>query len=205
VIDDLPAPAHLVAQFSMLAAEQSEGGEARGISAEELLQTCGVEADGYAIGRTKVFLRQGILQELQRQRLEWIGLRAVHVQALMRGTMGRREAARRREERKRAAEMARRREEEARRRAEEEARLAREAEERRLREEEEARRREEEAKQRQQAVQKARALSFQRRAKKKVRGRLILTLTLILTSPSTLTLPLTTHHLPLCAPHHRST
>ena len=163
----------------MLAAEQSEGGEARGISAEELLQTCGVEADGYAIGRTKVFLRQGILQELQRQRLEWIGLRAVHVQALMRGTMGRREAARRREERKRAAEMARRREEE-------------------------ARRREEEAKQRQQAVQKARALSFQRRAKKKVRGRLILTLTLILTSPSTLTLLLTTHHLPLCAPHHRS-
>ena len=164
--DHLP-PAHLVTQFSMLAAEQAESGEAHGISAEELLRTCGVEEDGYAIGHTKVFLRQGILQELQRQRLEWIGLRAVHVQALMRGTMARREAARRREERERAAELARRREEEARRRAEEEARLLREAEERRLREEEEARKREEEAKRRMEAVQKARALSFQRRAKKK--------------------------------------
>ena len=163
--DHLP-PSHLVQQFSMLAEEA--GADAASLtSAEMILQACGVDEEGYAIGRSKVFLRQGVLQELQRQRLEWIGMRAVTVQAVLRGLLARKVAARMREELRRAAELKRQREEEARRKREEEERRRREAEERRRAEEEEQRRREEAEKERQREVQKARALSFERRRKKK--------------------------------------
>ena len=62
-------------------------------AAESLLACCDVEEDRYAVGRTRLFLRQGVLGELERRRLEYIGARAATVQATARGMIGRRYAA----------------------------------------------------------------------------------------------------------------
>ena len=59
-------------------------------AAESLLACCDVEEDRYAVGRTRLFLRQGVLGELERRRLEYIGARAATVQATARGMIGRR-------------------------------------------------------------------------------------------------------------------
>ena len=171
--DHLP-PSRLVAMYGPLfpgepfadGSAAAYGGDAVA-AAESLLACCDVEEDRYAVGRTRLFLRQGVLGELERRRLEYIGARAATVQATARGMIGRRYAAGGRAEAARAAEEQRARDAELVRRREEEARRRREAEEAARREEEEARRREEEARERAKQVQKARAMSFERRRKKK--------------------------------------
>ena len=171
--DHLP-PSRLVAMYGPLfpgepfadGSAAAYGGDAVA-AAESLLACCDVEEDRYAVGRTRLFLRQGVLGELERRRLEYIGARAATVQATARGMIGRRYAAGVRAEAARAAEEQRARDAELVRRREEEARRRREAEEAARREEEEARRREEEARERAKQVQKARAMSFERRRKKK--------------------------------------
>ena len=73
-------------------------------TARAVLESLGVIDDQYAIGRTKVFLKQGVLSELQRLRLEYISDFATMVQASIRRLLAHRklrklrEAAARKEE-----------------------------------------------------------------------------------------------------------
>ncbi len=53
-------------------------------TARAVLESLGVVDDQYAIGRTKVFLKQGVLSELNRLRLEHISDFATMVQASIR-------------------------------------------------------------------------------------------------------------------------
>jgi len=157
------SPAQIVAQFAVVAQTATPPGCNDSEAAAAVLQACGVDEGQFAVGRTKVFLRQGVLSELERQRLELIGKQAARSQALVRGFIDRRRVQSMREEWRRAEEERarleeeRRRAAEARRRAAEEARAREEAERKRFEEEEAARRKE---------VQMARSFSFDRRRKK---------------------------------------
>ncbi|KAL1527781.1 hypothetical protein AB1Y20_009166 [Prymnesium parvum] len=160
--DHLP-PAHIVSVYSFLAPEV-DASSMDLETAAAILQTIGVAEEDFAVGKTKVFLRQGVLAELEIRRMEFIGQYAARVQAAIRGMTARSNfkrllAERRRKEEERAREAAARRAEQERlRRLEEEQRRARE---------EEALRREKEELERRKQVQKARSLSFDKRRKKK--------------------------------------
>jgi hypothetical protein len=133
-------------------------------SAVQVLEKCGVSTDMYAIGRTKVFLRPGVLDELQRLRMEHIGEHAMLVQKFVRGALARILVRRLREAAARKEAERRRREEERRRVREEQERKRVEA----ARKEAEAKAKAEaDEKARREKVQKARSLSFDRRRRKK--------------------------------------
>ena len=134
-------------------------------TAAHVLESCGVTEEMYALGKTKVFLRPGVLDELQRLRLEHIGAYATLMQSMIRGALARIMIRRVREAAFRKAEEKRRREEEIRRQREDAERRRQEA--LRLETEAKAKAEREEA-DRRKAVQKARALSFDRKRRKKV-------------------------------------
>lgn len=164
------SPTHIVSSFGPLTNDVAildDRGGVRGDfeTAAAVLHEVGLSDDQYAVGKTKIFLRQGVLPELQRLRLEHISERATLVQCAIRRLLARRCARVLREAALRKAEERRRREDELRRQREEAERLRREQEqrERELKEKQEA---EEIA--RRKAVQASRALSFDRRRRKKL-------------------------------------
>ena len=133
--------------------------------AAQVLQACGVGEDMFALGKTKVFLRPGVLAELDRLRMEHIAGHATLVQSMVRGALARillrrlKEAAfRKAEEKRRREEELRRQRMEAERRRLEQERLAAEAKAKAEAEEQERRKQ----------VQQARSMSFDRKRRKKV-------------------------------------
>eukprot|EP00965_Chrysotila_dentata_P012132 397934-Pleurochrysis_carterae.AAC.1 len=68
--------------------------------AAAVLSACGVDASQFAVGKSRVFLRAGVLAELERQRLEVVGFKASVAQAAARGLLARRWAKRILEERR---------------------------------------------------------------------------------------------------------
>ena len=164
--DHLP-PVHVTQAFSPLCPDLDLSGlDINSMeTASQVLAACGVDADSYAIGKTKVFLRPGVLNELQRQRMEHIGQFATVMQAMIRGALARILLRRLKEAAFRKAEEKRRREDEVRRQREEAERRRQEAV--RLEAEAKAKAEAEEA-ERRKTVQKARSLSFDRKRRKKV-------------------------------------
>ena len=153
------APQQLLAQYGWLAGVEAKayadaGPAAQMRAAVRLLETMAIPNDLYAAGRTRIFLRQGVLPELQRQRLAFFNERAAGVQALVRGYLHRRRVRKMREERARERERLRLVEEERRRVA---AAKRRASEERAAAEEADRAKKEEEEMQRRREMQKARA------------------------------------------------
>mmetsp|Transcript_14885 Transcript_14885/g.24859 ORF Transcript_14885/g.24859 Transcript_14885/m.24859 type:complete len:760 (+) Transcript_14885:1-2280(+) len=141
----------------------------------ELLDAAGVAKATYRIGKTKVFLGVGVLDKLEKRRMEYIASKAVSMQCCARMYLAKKELRALLEAKRVEQERARKAEEEKQRKAEEE-RKRKEEEERKLREAEEAKAKEEEAKRkeaeetdRQKRFQRARQLSFERRTAKKKR------------------------------------
>ena len=81
--------AHIVSVYSFLAAELPPSDAVDLGRAQEVLLAIGLIADDFAIGKSRVFLRQGVLAELERRRMEFIGAYAARVQAVMRGLAAR--------------------------------------------------------------------------------------------------------------------
>ena len=162
--DHMP-PQHIIGAFGPLAPDVPTEGMADSATAEAVLEACGVTAEQYAVGNSKIFLRQGVLNELQRLRLEHISQHATMVQCAIRRVLARQMYRKLKEAAERKAEEKRRREEELRRQREEAERRRLQA----LREEEERRKKAEEAElERRKQVQKARSMSFDRKRRKKV-------------------------------------
>ena len=157
-------PHNIIGNFGPLAPDVPTVGKADVETAKAVLEACGITKEQYSVGKTKVFLRQGVLSELQRKRLEHIGQHATLVQCSIRRRLARRMYQKLREEAQRKAEEKRRREEELRRQREEAERRRLEAQ---RAEEERRRKAEEEEQERRKTVQKARSMSFDRKRRKK--------------------------------------
>uniref|UniRef100_A0A7S4F4P3 Myosin motor domain-containing protein n=1 Tax=Chrysotila carterae TaxID=13221 RepID=A0A7S4F4P3_CHRCT len=146
-----------------------KGGNKSGVSGvKDLLLAANVDTSRYRCGKTKVFLGVGVLDALEKLRMDFIASKAVAMQVLARGYLSRKrvkqmlDERRRAEELKRLAEAKKREEEEAKRRAEEEAEREKLAA-------EESKKKEAEEQDRQKRFQRARQLSFERRAGRKKR------------------------------------
>ena len=145
------------------------GKERQGVSS--LLQKAGVAESRYRLGKTKVFLGVGVLDNLEQARLQFLASKAIAMQQLARVYLARsklkqlREAA---ERKKREEEERKRKEEEERRRKEEEERKRKEEEER-IAAEAAKKAKEAEEKDRQERFRRARQLSFERKTAKKKR------------------------------------
>jgi myosin heavy subunit len=157
-------PHNIIGNFGPLAPDVPTVGKADVETAKAVLEACGITKEQYSVGKTKVFLRQGVLSELQRKRLEHIGQHATLVQCSIRRRLARRMYQKLKEEAQRKADEKRRREEELRRQREEGERRRLEAQ---RTEEERRRKAEEEERERRKQVQKARSLSFERKRRKK--------------------------------------
>jgi len=134
---------------------------------QELLISAGVKPEQFRLGKTKAFLGVGVLDELEKRRMEFIAKRVGTMQAAARMIVAKQKLRALREEKRRAEEAKRKAEEEKRRKEEEERKL-REAEEAKQREEE-AKKKEAEEVDRQKRFQRARQLSFERRTARKKR------------------------------------
>ena len=161
--DHLP-PVHIINAYGSLCPDVPTEGMVDTGTAQAVLEGCGVGEDMYVVGATKIFLKQGVLDELQRLRLEHIGDRATLVQGAIRVLIAKRMLKKLREEAQRKAEERRQREEELRRQRAEAERRRVEAE---RREREEREKAEAEELERRKQVQKARSLSFDRKRRKK--------------------------------------
>ena len=73
-------PHNIIGNFGPLAPDVPTVGKADVETAKAVLEACGITKEQYSVGKTKVFLRQGVLSELQRKRLEHIGQHATLVQ-----------------------------------------------------------------------------------------------------------------------------
>ena len=138
-----------------------------------MLEKAKVPEAKYRLGKTKVFLGVGVLDQLEQARMEYISMKAVSMQMVARAFLARRELRKRIEERerkKREAEEKKKKEEEEKRRKEEEERKKREAEEAAAAEKEK-KEKEAQEKDRQERFRRARQLSFERKTAKKKRGR----------------------------------
>lgn len=163
--DHLP-PRQIASQFGGIA----EGGEHLAHAgrsagdefalAEAVLASCGIPKNAYAVGRTRIFLRSGVLDELERLRLGFVEARVVAVQSSVRGMAARRRVAQ-------IAAQEQQRLEEDRQRAEAQRRAAQAQAEQQRREAaaREAREAEEQA-ERREKYRAARVLSFERKKKK---------------------------------------
>eukprot|EP00308_Calcidiscus_leptoporus_P024250 CAMPEP_0119366430 /NCGR_PEP_ID=MMETSP1334-20130426/13293_1 /TAXON_ID=127549 /ORGANISM="Calcidiscus leptoporus, Strain RCC1130" /LENGTH=1364 /DNA_ID=CAMNT_0007382635 /DNA_START=58 /DNA_END=4152 /DNA_ORIENTATION=+ len=163
----------VLARFKLVVPKGSSKNGAEGV--KELLKNAGIDAARFRVGKTKVFLGVGALDELEKKRMEYIARNVVSMQTCARRYLAKKKAHQLREE-KRLAEQAKRMEEERKRHEEEEklrkaeeARVAAELAEQTKREEEETKKKEGEEQDRQKRFQRARQLSFERRAGRKKR------------------------------------
>jgi len=169
--DHLTFP-EILGRFALIVDRHSKDARSGGKQAvASMLQKAKVPEAFYRLGKTKVFLGVGVLDQLEQARMEFLALKAVSMQQLARMHIAkmqlkalRAEAARK----KREEEEKLKREEEERKKREEEERLKQEEEERK-RSEAEAKAREAEEKERQERFRRARQLSFERKTAKKKR------------------------------------
>ena len=169
--DHLTFP-EILGRFALIVDRHSKDARSGGKQAvASMLQKAKVPEASYRLGKTKVFLGVGVLDQLEQARMEFLALKAVSMQQLARMHIAkmklkalRAEAARK----KREEEEKLKREEEERKKREEEERLKQEEEERK-RSEAEAKAREAEEKERQERFRRARQLSFERKTAKKKR------------------------------------